>query len=156
MMKRRKQKRAGAAAVEFAFVAPVVFLFVFAAFEFMRVSMLQSAADVASYEACREVIVPGAKINEAIAEADKYLNYLGSRSKTVTVTALDSNDVVQSEIDDFTSTVKVEVNIPIRSNVLLLSRFFGDREIYSATELTFESYNGFYNGGQIDDDDDGP
>ena len=59
---RRKQKRTGAAAVEFAFVAPVVFLFVFAAFEFMRVSMLQSAADVASYEACREVIVPGAKI----------------------------------------------------------------------------------------------
>ena len=62
-----------------------------------------------------------------VSEAEKYLNYLGGRNKTVTVTPFDIDGVVQTEIDDFTARVCVDVEIPIRSNVLLLSQFFGDR-----------------------------
>lgn len=143
---RRKHDRRGGAAVEFAFVAPAVFLLTFAAFEFMRVSLLQSAADVASYEAARAVMVPGAKKHEAVAEAEKYLNYLGSRNKTIHVEPTDAQGNVQDEINDFTSRIHVCITIPIRSNVLLLSRFFGARDIESNTTLTYESYSGFYDG----------
>ena len=87
---RRKQRRRATAALEFAVIAPVLFLFSFAGLEFMRVGMLQSQADVASYEAARAVIVPGAKKHEAVAEAEKYLNYLGSREKTIHVEPTDA------------------------------------------------------------------
>jgi len=143
---RKSRRQRGATAVEFAMIAPAVFLITFASFEFMRVTMMQSAADVASYEAAREVMVPGAKIHEAEYEANKYLNYLVSRDKVVLVEPLDINGNVQDEIDDFTSRVHVSITIPIRSNVLLLSRFFGDSVIESNTTLTYESYSGFYDG----------
>lgn len=142
----RNCDRRGASAVEFAFVSPVVFLLTFASFEFTRVQMMQSAADVAVYEAAREVMVPGATIAEAEAEAEKYLNYLGGRTKTLTVNVFDANGDLQDEINDFSSLVQVQVQIPIRSNVMLLSRFFGNRNINSSCSLTFESYSGFYDG----------
>jgi len=142
----QKRNRIAAAAVEFAFVAPVVFLMSFAAFEFMRVSLLQSAADVASYEAARAVIVPGSTIAEAEAEASKYLNYLGSRNMRIWVRPRDAENALQDEIDDYTSKVMVRIRIPVKSNTLLLSRFFGDQIIESQTTLTFESYSGFYDG----------
>ncbi len=142
----KSRQRRGTAAAEFALVAPALFLISFASFEFMRVGLLQSAADVASYEAARAVIVPGAKIQEAQTEADRYLNYLGGRTKTVTVEARDSAGVLQDEINDFTARVHVAIEIPVGSNVLLLSRFFGNYTIQSSTTLTFESYSGFYDG----------
>lgn len=142
----KKRNRTATAAAEFAFVLPAVFLISFAAFEFMRVSLLQSAADVASYEACRAVMVPGSVVEEADTEARKYLNYLGSRELTITIIPRDIDDNIQNEISDFTSTVEVLIQIPVASNVLLLSRFFGDQIIESRTTLTFESYSGFYDG----------
>ena len=143
--KSRFQSRNGASAVEFAVVAPVVFGIIWIAFEFMRMTMIQELADIATYEAAREVMVPGAKISEAHAEADKYLRFLGTRNAVVGVTPF-SNDEAQTEINDYTSRIQVTVQIPCRSNVLLLSRFFGDRTITSNTTLTFESYSGFYDG----------
>ena len=136
-------KQRGAAAVEFALIAPAVFLIIFASFEYLRVTLMTCAADVASYEAARAVMVPGAKIEEAKFEAGKYLNYLGSRDKEILVQPIDSNGIVQNEIDDLTSRIHVCIRIPVRSNVLLLSRFFGDIVIESNTTLAFESYSGF-------------
>ena len=63
MYKRRthaKQNRTGATAVEFAIVAPVFFLILFAMFEFSRVNVLRHTADNAAYEASRVAIIPGA------------------------------------------------------------------------------------------------
>lgn len=143
---RRHRKRRGASAVEFAVVSPVVFGIIWIAFEFMRMTMIQELADIASYEAAREVMVPGAKIAEAHQETDKYLRYLGTRDALVNVTPYDANDNPQAEIDDYTNKIAVTVAIPAASNVLLLSRFFGDRIITSNTTLTYESYSGFYDG----------
>ena len=126
-------------------MAPALFFLTWTSFEFLRVSMLQNIADVASYEAARTIMVPGATIAEGEAEVDKYLNYLGSRNKEVTITPYEG-DTAKTAIDDFTSRIEVHIEIPIRSNVLILSRFFGDRTITSTTSLTFESYSGFYDG----------
>lgn len=143
--RKRTAKRRGATAVEFAFVAPAVFGIIWIAFEFMRITMIQELADIATYEAAREVMVPGAKVAEAHAETDKYLKFLGTRNAVVGVTPFSGTEA-QTEINDYTSRIQVTVTIPCRSNVLLLSRFFGDRMITSNTTLTFESYSGFYDG----------
>ncbi|MGI9517021.1 MAG: TadE/TadG family type IV pilus assembly protein [Pirellulaceae bacterium] len=144
-LRARRSNRRGASAVEFAFVAPALFFLLWTSFEFLRVSMMQNQADIASYEAARAIMVPGATIAEGEAEVDKYLNYLGSRDLVVNITPYEG-DVAKTEINDFTSRIEVYVEIPIRSNVLILSRFFGDRDITSTTSLTFESYSGFYDG----------
>lgn len=142
---RRRHVRQGATALEFAVVAPIVFGIIWITFEFMRVTMLQNLADVASYEAARVAMVPGAKIAEAEAEANKYMRYLGAREATIAVTAFSGSDT-QDEIDDFTSRVRVNVSIPVQSNVLILSRFFGNQSVDSTTSLGFESYSGYYDG----------
>ena len=57
--------RRGAAMSEFAIVAPLLFLFFFAAFEFCRVAMIRHTADNAVYEGCRAGVIPGATTGEA-------------------------------------------------------------------------------------------
>ncbi len=139
-------RRRGAAALEFAVVAPALFALIWIAFEFMRSTMIQEQANIASYEAARAVMVPGSTIAEAHAEANKYLTYLGTRSVTVNVYPYNAQDQVQNEIDDYTARVEVNISIPFASNALVLGRFLGDRTITSSTTLTFESYSGFYDG----------
>jgi hypothetical protein len=143
---RRRSRNQGAAAVEFACVAPIFFGIIWISFEFLRITMIQNLADVATYESARSSIVPGAKIAEAYDEASKYLRYMGTREATISVTPY-RGDTVQSEIDDFTSRIEVDVSIPVRSNALILSRFFGQTTIKSShTALSFESYSGYYDG----------
>ena len=48
--------RRGAATVEFAIVAPVIFLFVFASFEFGRAIMATHGLEAAAREGCREAL----------------------------------------------------------------------------------------------------
>ncbi len=138
--------RMGATTVEFAVVAPAIFLILFACFEFLRIEMMQNMANIASYEACRFVMVPGADTDEAVVEAGKYLNFLGTRNVSVTVTPFESG-VATNDIDDYTTEVQVQVSIPIQSNSLILSQFFGNGTIESSTTLAFEGYTGFYDGG---------
>lgn len=141
---KRRNLRKGVTSVEFAIVSPIVFGIIWISFEFLRITMIQNLADVATYEAARIAIVPGAKLEEARLEAQKYLRYMGTRNANVVVQAYRGEDV-QEEIDDYTSRVEVNVNIPIASNALILSRFFGHTTIKSSqTSLSFESYSGFY------------
>ncbi len=143
---KRRSGRKGVTAVEFAMVAPIVFGIIWISIEFLRITMIQNLADVATYEAARSAIVPGSKVAEATSEAQKYLRYMGTRSATVTVQPY-KGEVAQTEIDDYTSRVEVDVSIPIASNALILSRFFGHTTIKSShTSLSFESYSGFYDG----------
>lgn len=60
MYKFRKQQRRGAAAVEFAMVAPVMFLILLGMMEFGRIMMIQHVLTMASREGAREAILLGA------------------------------------------------------------------------------------------------
>ena len=55
-----RKKRLGAAAVEFAFVAPVFFLLVFGMIEFGRMAMVQQVITNASREGARRAVLDGA------------------------------------------------------------------------------------------------
>ncbi|MFT7642113.1 MAG: Flp pilus assembly protein TadG, partial [Pirellulaceae bacterium] len=91
-------RRRGATLVEFAVVAPIVFLFFFASIELSRMQMLRNAADDAAYEAARTAIIPGGTADEAIAVANRYTNGLALRGVTVTVdpaTVTDTTEAVE-------------------------------------------------------------
>lgn len=110
MIKRSKQRR-GAVAVEFAVVAPIFLLLVFALFEFARLLMLQQALTDASREGCR---IAGLASSVSTAEVEETVrSYLqsvvgdaASDAATVHVTLPSSLQGVPSGTD---LTVGVEI-----------------------------------------------
>ena len=63
--KKRAPRRQGAAVIEMALTLPVLFLLLFACYEFGRANMIRHTAQGAAYEAARVAIVPGATRAEA-------------------------------------------------------------------------------------------
>ncbi|WP_372718721.1 TadE/TadG family type IV pilus assembly protein [Novipirellula sp.] len=106
-LNRRRQRR-GAALVEFAIVAPILFLFFFAAFEFCRAAMIRHTADNAVYEAARTGILPGATAEETESKALGILNSLGLTNVRVQVTP--------KKIKRDTREVTVRVEVPMDGN----------------------------------------
>ena len=122
----RKRVRRGAAMSEFAIVAPLLFLFFFAAFEFCRVAMIRHTADNAVYEGCRAGVIPGATNSETEAEARRVLATLGVTNANVAVTP--------SSIDRDTEDVTVRVEVPLDENSFVPNQFVAGRSI--VRELT--------------------
>ena len=138
--RRTANKRWGATAVEFAFVAPVLFAVIFAAFEFSRLAMMRSLAQSAAYEACRHSIVEGSTTDEAIEEANRVLARLGTKEAIVTI----NNGVA---ITPTTPEVHVLVEIPMEKNMFLYTSFFTDKYVSAEITLKTERYTGYYDGG---------
>jgi len=129
-MKKRSAPRTGATAVEFAIVAPLFFLILFAMFEFSRANVLRHTADNAAYEASRKAIVPGATADQAIAEANRLLTAVGARGASVSV-----NPPVLG-ID--TRSVTVTVEVPMDQNALVLPRFTSSMVLRAESTLRTE------------------
>lgn len=118
--------RRGTTAVEFALVAPLLFLFFFAAFEFVRVAMIRHTADNAVYEACRIGIIPGATSGEVRAEATRIMNTIGASNVGLAV--------FPGRIDGDTEEVTVRIDVPLDQNSYVPNKFFAGRSI--VRELT--------------------
>ena len=129
-MKKRPSTRTGATAVEFAIVAPLFFLILFAMFEFSRANVLRHTADNAAYEASRKAIVPGATADQAIAEANRLMSAIGARGTNVTV-----NPPVLG-LD--TRSVTVTVEVPMDQNALVLPKFTRSMVLRSQSTLRTE------------------
>ena len=140
------RSRRGAAVVEFAVVATVFFVTVSTCMEFARFNMIQHLAEDAAYEAARMCMVQGAVSQEGIDEANRILGSLGVSSVDVTVTP-SVEGTTQSEINDDTTQVRVDISIPMNENAFFVPKFLEGFDIESTTTLTFESYNGYYDGG---------
>src|SRR6187549_548125 len=80
-----RNARTGAAAVEFAIVAPIFFVLVLGSLEFGRLNIIRHTADQAAYEAARNAMVPGATTAEARLAADRMLRIVGTRGAQVTI-----------------------------------------------------------------------
>ena len=65
--------RRGATTVEVAMILPVLFLFIFASFEFSRLNMLKHLAGAAAYEGAREGIVIGATADDVTTRVNAIL-----------------------------------------------------------------------------------
>jgi len=129
-MTRTRQIRQGAVVVEFAIIAPLFFLVVFAMFEFSRVNVIRHTVDSAAYEAARIAIVPGATATEAAAEANRILDAVSARGASVTVTP--------PQIGRRTTQVTVDVSVPMDQNAIIIPRFTGGATMQSSATLRTE------------------
>ena len=109
--------RTGATAVEFALVAPILFLVIFASIEFARMMMTVSMIEQSAFEAARNVAVLGSTIEEGEAIVREELSYFGINDADVTVVGL-SNGAQQGQIDD--STDQISVNVVVQFNDFIL------------------------------------
>lgn len=121
-----KNQRNGAAMVEFAIVAPLLFFLFFASMEFCRVAMIRHTADNAVYEGCRVGILPGATNAEVQAETQLILNSLALTNVGISVTP--------AVIDKDSDEVTVRVVVPLDDNSFVPNQFVAGRSV--TRELT--------------------
>jgi Flp pilus assembly protein TadG len=126
----RRGSRRGATATEFAFALPIFILFLMASFEFGWLNVLRHTADNAAYEAARHAMVPGATAAEAKAKATSILNVVGARGAVVTVNP--------ATITTTTDDVTVSIDIPMKSNALVVPKFTGTKTLHSEAKLRTE------------------
>jgi len=127
----RRRRRNGATTVEFAMVAPILFLFFFASLEFTRANMIRNTAENAAYEGAREAILVGGTSARAIARTNEVLSVIGVFNAEVTVTP----ETITSE----TREVTVDISIPLNSNGYGVSRFFTDFDLTVSSTYQRES-----------------
>jgi Flp pilus assembly protein TadG len=118
---RRLRKRRGATMVEFAIVAPVVILFVFAAIEFTRVISIRHSVDNAVYESARLAMVPGGTATDAQNESRRLLAAMGIKDYLV--------DVTPAVLTSDSPTVTVRISVPLDANSYLPQKFFAGRTL---------------------------
>ncbi len=125
----RKRRRA-ATVVEFAFVVPIIFTFLFASLEFSRASSIRNTARNAAYEGARQGIVPGATAAEAEAAAREILGALRIQGAQV--------DVTPATLNASTVDVTVTVTVPLEPNSYVATQLFRQREVEATCTLRRE------------------
>jgi Flp pilus assembly protein TadG len=127
---RARKHRAGAAAVEFAIVAPIFFVLVLGSLEFGRLNIIRHTADQAAYEAARNAMVPGATTAEARQAANRMLRVVGTRGAQVTI------DPAVLTAD--TKEITVTIDVPMNQNGWLTPRFTKNKTIRAMSRLKTE------------------
>jgi hypothetical protein len=126
-----KNTRRGAAAVEFAMTAPILFALVLGAVEFSRANMLVHTTAIAATEAARKSIIPGATAPEVRLKALEELRAVGIVDANVTLDP--------AEIVDDTTQVTVSLTVPVSlRNGYGLSRVFLGKQIFKSVTLQRE------------------
>jgi len=126
----RRSNRTGAAAVEFAIVAPIFFILVIGSLEFGRLNVIRHTADQAAYEAARHAMVPGATVAEARQHAQRMLRIVGTRGATIDVNPA----VLGPDVDEITVTI----DVPLNQNGWITPRFTQSATIHAVSRLKTE------------------
>ena len=122
--------RRGAAAIEFAMTAPLLFLMLYAALELGHANMTFHTVEAACYEGARIGIVPGATADQCRNAANRILLSSGVRGATVRVLPEDL------QIDS--PEVAVEIGVPYAETALLPPTFTRVLNISRRCELVRE------------------
>jgi Flp pilus assembly protein TadG len=125
-----RSHRTGAAAVEFAIVAPIFFVLLIGSLEFGRFNVIRHTADQAAYEAARHSMVPGATADEARQHANRMLRIVGTRGAQVNV----QPSVLGPDVDEITVTI----DVPLSQNGWITPRFTRNKTIRAASRLKTE------------------
>lgn len=126
-----RNRRRGAAAVEFALVAPIFFLFVFGIIEYGRMVMVQQVITNASREGARRAVLDGATANVVTSAVKDYLD-----SAT-----LDGDDATISfpqgdpEVAEYGEPVEVRITIPFNDVSWIPTPFFLDGKTLGASTV---------------------
>ena len=107
---RKHNSRRGIAATEFAVCAPILVLLVLATMETASMIFLQQSLTIASYEATRIALVPGALDTNVKYQAELILTGRGVKNPTVTVTPSDIAGAAPGTWLNITSSAKYSDN----------------------------------------------
>jgi Flp pilus assembly protein TadG len=130
LMKQRtgmsRSVRRGALTVEFAIVAPLIFLLFLGGLEMTSLNFVRQTAGNASYEAARKAIIPGGTIAQAQTEGLRLMNSLGvGTGAVVTVTQTPQQ-------------VTATISVPAANHSWGLVRFCGGLTLRQSCTLTRE------------------
>ena len=129
-----RKKRSGAAAVEFAVVAPVFLLLVFGMIEYGRMVMVQQVITNASREGARVGVLDGSSNQDVLDVVNQYLNSGSISGATITVTPTNPEDA------EFGDPVTVSVDIPFSQVSWLPSpMYLGGKTLTASTVMRRES-----------------
>ena len=129
-----RKKRRGAAAVEFAVVAPVFFLLVFGMIEYGRMVMVQQILVNASREGARKAVLDGSENADVVAVVNQYLQSGSINGATITVTPTNPQDA------QFGDPVSVTVSVGFDQVSWLPSpMYLGGRTLSATTVMRRES-----------------
>jgi Flp pilus assembly protein TadG len=129
-------KRRGAAAVEFALVAPLFFLLIFGMVEFGRMVMIQQVITNASREGARKAVLDGATSASVKSAVVTYMANGGVTISTSNVT-LSPTDPASAEAGD---PITVTISIPFTQVSWLPSpMFLGNRQMFASTVMRRET-----------------
>ncbi len=131
MKRRRRAARRGAVTLEFAVVAPLLFMFLFAAFEFSRANMVRHTADIAAYEGARRGMVPGATVDDVRACVREFLRNTHIKAESI--------EVSPSVISQETQYVTVDVSVPMDRNAWVTPRFLCGKKLNAKCTLARET-----------------
>ena len=115
-MNRRKQNRNGAAAIEFALIAPAIIILVLGLLEWSRFEMIRQVSSTAAFSAARIGTLPGATASEMEARVDLVLSVYSITQATRVGTV--TND-----------EATISIQIPMSENSWFLKSYFGDSVI---------------------------
>jgi Flp pilus assembly protein TadG len=134
-LKSKRRDRTGAAMVEFAIVANLMFMVILTCMEFARMNMVRNLAQDAAYFAARTAIVPGATADEATDAAENIMNtMISENSYTTTVGNLDSDS----------GEVVVTVSVDLDDVAFFAPLFLPQSTITTTARMRTERYDGFY------------
>ncbi len=105
LLVRKTAGRRGAAAVEFAFIAPLLFLLILGIIEVGRMMMVQQVVTNAAREGCRKAVLAGATESQVYTTIDNYLTGSGISGQTRSISPSLSGTAVGDAV-----TVKVSVD----------------------------------------------
>lgn len=124
-----RRARAGAAAVEFAFVAPVFFVIVLAVFEFGRAMMVQAILTSAAERGARTGAMSGAQTSDVTSTVSSFLTNSGINGATTIVTPSPPSSAYPGQ------TINVTVSVPYASVSWIPSPKFLQNTVLSASAL---------------------
>ncbi len=125
-----RRNRQGAAAVEFAIVAPIFFMMIFGMIEFGRVIMVQQVLTNASREGARAAVVDGSTSAGTKTVVSNYLSSAGISGATISVLNSGGTAVEPSTVG-YGETVTVKVVVPFNNVSWIPHPWF----LSSSTEL---------------------
>jgi Flp pilus assembly protein TadG len=129
-------KRLGAAAVEFAIVAPLFFLLVFGMVEFGRMVMIQQVITNASREGARKAVLDGASSSNVKSAVVTYMANGGVTIATSNVTINPTDPTTAAAGSPVTVTVSVPFN---QVSWLPSPMFLGGRQMTASTVMRREA-----------------
>lgn len=130
-----RAERSGAAVVEFAIVAPVLFLFVFGMIDVGRAVMVQNLLTNAARDGARTAALDGASAAGVEAQVAEYLAATSVTDATVTVSP---NPLSTANLGD---PVSVTVSVPFSSvSWLPSSMFMGSANLQATVVMRREVY----------------